>query len=418
MLPAEKTHYRKGLALGLTLAETFSVVVFILLLACAVLLRREQDRRNSAEAQRDTARIDLYIAKEMMVSDSISWANADAWFEYARELRQELDSMNRRTSSAERERNEAVAQAAAARALLDSAGIQPNLADSLFSQAARLKTMDDSLLVTDEARSAAEAQRDSLAGRVQDLKKLSDLVQTGIAEQRGLSLDQAAAIAEKAAQAERFADSLNAARRAIRDLDTQVRAAATRVGGDPLLDSLRRRIRNLQISEDTLLSKIRSGIETPSTSSGDPLLDSLRQQVRDLQISEDTLLYKLRSGIEPPPCWMDADDNPEYVFQVELIDEGMRLSHIAPRHRAEQDVEAMGYARQIEEGGEYSPADFERLTRPFLDLGIRRTQDFGPKGCRFWVHAVDRTGARKDIFKARLSQLERHFYKRWVSPPS
>lgn len=53
MLPAEKTHYRKGLALGMTLAEVFCVVVFIMLLACAVLiLAFDTDQR---EPQGNTA---------------------------------------------------------------------------------------------------------------------------------------------------------------------------------------------------------------------------------------------------------------------------------------------------------------------------------------------------------------------------
>lgn len=78
MLPAEKKHYRKGLALGLTLAETFSIVVFILLLACAVLLRFEQHRRDTAEARLDTARVDLHITREMLDAETASWGNADA----------------------------------------------------------------------------------------------------------------------------------------------------------------------------------------------------------------------------------------------------------------------------------------------------------------------------------------------------
>ena len=50
MLPAEKTHYRKGLALGMTLAEIFCVVVFVLLLACAVLLVSQGAKLTDARA--------------------------------------------------------------------------------------------------------------------------------------------------------------------------------------------------------------------------------------------------------------------------------------------------------------------------------------------------------------------------------
>ncbi len=380
MLPAEKAHYRKGLALGLTLAETFSIVVFILLLACAVLIQREQTQRDTAEAQRDTARIDLQITREMLLSESVAWGNADAWFEHSRQLRRELDSLHLRASGAERERGEAMAQAEAARALLDSAGVPSGTADSLLAQAARVSTLSDSLATAEESLRTASAQQDSMAARLVTLEELRDVVRTGITEDGRVTPEQADAVVERAAQAERVSDSLRAARNAIRGLDAQVRAAESIV-------------------------------------SGDSLLDSLRKEVRELQMSEDTLIYKLGIGIEPPPCWMDANENPEHIFRIELTDGGLRMSHIAPPYYAVNDPNAMRYAAQIEEGRVYSPAEFGRLTRPFLDLGLSQTREFGPKGCRYWVHAIDSTGDRKDIFKARLTQLERHFYKRWVSPP-
>lgn len=386
MLPEEKTHYRKGLALGLTLAETFSIVVFILLLACAVLLQQEQLQRDAAQAQRDTARIDLSITQEMLRSETMSWGTADAWFEYSRQLQRERDSLHVLSEQSKRERQEAIASAEAARSLLDSAGVPSNAADSVQAQAARLSALQDSLSQTDERRETAEAERDSLAEQLYVQGDLRDVVGAGMAEHGRLTPEQADAVTERAAQAERFAenldavrDSLDFARGAIRSLDEQVRAARSLVGRDPLIDSL-------------------------------------REEITDLRVSEDTLLYKLRIGIEPPPCWMDANENPEHLFRVELTDRGLQLFHIAPARHAAEDPNAMRYARLIEEGREYSSADFQRLTRPFLDLGVSQTREFGPKGCRYWVHAVDRTGDRKDIFKERLDQLERHFYKRWVSP--
>jgi len=114
VLPAEKKHYRKGLTLGLTLAETFSIVVFILLLACAVLLRFEQFQRDTAEAQRDTARVDLHITREMLNAENTSWGNADAWYEYARQLRDTVETLGERVAAAERERDRAVLRAAEA----------------------------------------------------------------------------------------------------------------------------------------------------------------------------------------------------------------------------------------------------------------------------------------------------------------
>ena len=125
-LPAEKKHYRKGLALGLTIAETFSIIVFILLLACAVLLRFEQIQRDGAEAERDTARVDLLITQEMVRSDSMSWGRADAWFERSRELVREREVERLRAETAERNLASATARAAEAERQLQNEGATVN----------------------------------------------------------------------------------------------------------------------------------------------------------------------------------------------------------------------------------------------------------------------------------------------------
>ena len=96
MLPAEKTHYTKGLALGLTLAETFSIVVFILLLACAVLLNFEKGKRAEAEQSLEDARIDGRFMQGMLGLGPLDWGSAGVWYDYARELREQIDSLRSR----------------------------------------------------------------------------------------------------------------------------------------------------------------------------------------------------------------------------------------------------------------------------------------------------------------------------------
>ncbi|MYI45003.1 MAG: hypothetical protein F4123_01185, partial [Gemmatimonadetes bacterium] len=174
MLPAEKKHYRKGLTLGLTLAETFSIVVFILLLACAVLLRFEQFQRDTAEAQRDTARVDLQITREMLSPESSSWGNADAWYEYARQLRDTVETLAERAAAAESERDRAVLRAAEADSLLADNGV----GDEVLDRAARLAAERDSL-----QRAASESERrmheaaalkDSLAERLAEVEQVAE----------------------------------------------------------------------------------------------------------------------------------------------------------------------------------------------------------------------------------------------------
>ena len=46
-------------------------------------------------------------------------------------------------------------------------------------------------------------------------------------------------------------------------------------------------------------------------------------------------------------------------------------------------------------------------------IGVSRTEQFGPMGCRFWILPVDLTGDRKEIFRERESQLLQRFWFRW-----
>ena len=406
MLPAEKTHYRKGLALGLTLAETFSIVVFILLLACAVLIQREQTQRDTAEAQRDTARIDLRITQEMLRAEDVSWSNADAWFDHAKQLGWERDSLQAHAAIVERELSRARARAAETAALLATAGVDTAVAERVAEQAAELDALEDSVSRSEQRLRDASSLRDSLEARLAEAEQVGELVRDAIADRGTLSPEEANRVVEQAARAKGLSDSLANAKRAIGALDGELRGIRHLMQSDSvsLIDSLRAGLDESRFREDTLVGRIRSVERERDDAVG-------RAEFREREIE------RLQGfGIEPPPCWLDSADSPEHIFRVELTDRGMRLFNIAPAHHAERDRAAMGYAMQIEDGRAYSPADFQRLTRPYLELGVSQTQQFGPKGCRYWVQAIDRTGARKDVFKERLTQLERHFYKLWISP--
>jgi len=404
MLPAEKKHYRKGLALGLTLAETFSIVVFILLLACAVLLRFEQFQRDTAEAQLDTARIDLHLTQELLNTETVSWGNADAWYEYARQLRDTVETLQARVLDAERARDHASIRAAQADSLLADNGVPEELAD----RAARLTGERDSLRAaaaeSDRRLREATALRDSLARRLADTERVADELRDGLAGADGLTPDEAEDIIGQAARAADLRDSLDAARRTIGALDRELRTAREEMLADPdsLVDSLRAGLSESRFREDTLRSRVWDAERERDDAVG-------RAEYREAQLEQP----RQGSGIDPPPCWLDGEGNPEYIFRIELTDGGMRLFGIAPGHRITGDPEATRYAAAIEEGREYAPVEFLRLTQPFYSLGVSRTQAFGPMGCRFWIRPVDRTGDRKDIFQERQDQLWRRFWFRW-----
>lgn len=409
-LPAEKTHYRKGLTLGLTLAETFSIVVFILLLACAALLGFEQMQRDDAEAARDTARVDLLITQEMVRSDSISWGSADAWFERSRELVREREAERLRAEKAEQDLANATARAAEAERQLQNEGTPQEVVQRLSEQAAEMRALEDSLSRSRSERERVAARADSLARQVaanadsmERQAAVSALVEPlgeAIAERGGASLDEAAQVMDQAARARRLEDSLSLARRTISGLDRELQETR-----EVFLDDATSALDSLQIAR-LQTSALRQRATQAEQERDDALgrANYLQTQVEELRQG---------TGIDPPPCWLDRDGDPEYIFRVHLTDLGMRLFNISPDRRTETDLEAARHAAAIEEGRAYDPATFLRLTLPFYEVGISRTVPFGPMGCRFWIVPVDMTGDRKEIFRERESQLWRRFWFRW-----
>ena len=403
MLPAEKKHYRKGLTLGLTLAETFSIVVFILLLACAVLLRFEQHRSDTAEARLDTARVNLHITREMLDTETASWGNADAWYEYARRLRDTVEALHKRAEAAERERDGARLRAAEADSLLAGSGMTAGL-DRAVRLAAERDSLSEAAASGERRLREATALQDSLAARVAEAERVARPLREAVAAIDGLTPEEAGRIVAQAARAAGLRDSLETARRTIGTLDRELRAARRRavVDRDSVIDSLRTHLGESRFREDTLRGRVREAERERDDAVG-------RAEYREVQLER----LRQGSGIDPPPCWMDGEGNPEYIFRIELTDGGMRLFRIAPVHRLGSDPEASRYAAGIEQGRVYAPAEFLRVTQPFHALGVSRTGAFGSMGCRFWIRPVDRTGNRKALFQERQRQLWRRFWFRW-----
>ena len=325
MLPAERTHYTKGLALGLTLAETFSIVVFILLLACAILLSIEKGKL-------EDARVDVRVMQGMLGLGPLDWGNSAVWYEYARDLREQIDSLQFRLGPE------------------DTSSVDPEQPDPI--------ELPDGGQTGDRMDPDADALRDSV-------KTLRDSISY---------LDRMLRDMEE---------------RANEDTDSLVKDLRDSLGTKRFeLDTARGRLRDAERARDDARNRAEHGERE---------IERITQGI----------------GIDPPPCWMDVEGRPELIFRVELTNSGMRLFNIAPEHRRERDPDAFSYAAQIEEGREYSPTEFLRLTLPFRRLGVSRTEVFGPTGCRYWIRPVDLTGDRKDIFVERRDQLSRRFWFRW-----
>ena len=400
MLPAEKTHYRKGLALGMTLAETFSVIVFILLLACALLLR-------TATASRDEAQVNLAIATEMLHGGDTSYINTDAWRKEVLRLRMELEVVRTQLEQVKEERLRADARAQKARLLLAPAGVDPEgVAQELLERSAELAIVRDSLKHAETQLQSQGAQRDSLKEAATNAERLRQAVGAAVAERdASLAPSQVDSVVAQAARAEQLAQELTDARDAIGSLAARLRDAERLISSDSVVDSMRTEVVRSGIERDSLQIE-RDSLQTVLAGA-----EQERDDAMDRAEYREEELRRQGTGIDPPPCWLDADGKPEYIFRVELTDDGMILRKIVPAHR--DDDEALEYAQGIEDGREYAPNRFLELTRPIYEAGRRRTVAFGPTGCRFWVRPVDRTGASKAVFRARTDQLGQRFWFHW-----
>ncbi len=413
-LPAETLHYRKGLTLGLTLAETFSIVVFVLLLACAALLRLEQNRSETAEAQRDMARVDLLLTQEIVRDTATTWASASAWFDRSRELMHKATADSLRADSVQRSLNQTRTRLAEVEQQLADGGASSDVVERLGQQAAEIEGLRDSLVQAGTERNLAKMQADSLAqqtGSMNDsLQKLTSVaelvrpIEDAFAQSGATPREEVTRILEQATRTDRLEDSLGQARRVVNELDRELREirAAMNTDSTMLPDSLRRMLALARLDQQAAEERIVRAEQERDNATR--IAGYWQGRVEDLARG---------TGIDPPPCWLGPNGGPEYIFRVEIGDLGMRLFNIAPEERRRGDAEAMQRAAAIEDGRLYDPEAFLRLTGPLYSLGVSRTAMHGAKGCRFWIEPIDRTGDHKDLFRDRERQVGRRFYYRW-----
>lgn len=413
MLPAEKTHYRKGLALGLTMAETFSIIVFILLLACAVLLIAANDAKDVAENDLQEERVDHVFTRQMLENVAPSGINTDAWLRESRRLSEELTYAESRIEVLESDSVRRSAEIEALQQLLENNDFPDQLENDLAQQAGTIAALNDSLVQASDEIQELEHQQDSLATRLQEAKNISEAAREAITQHEGLNPTEAAEEIKKAARADSLTERLEVARDRISSLETG------RVMWDSLAtvssaDSLRAAAVRERVRSESMQNRL-AAREREREDAMDRLATANRERDEAIGRAEyrEQEVERLRGGlgIEPPPCWLNDENNPEYMFRAVLLDSGIRLFDITPPHR--RNDPAMQYLSAIENGRTYTAEEFLDITRPIYYEGLNRRQSWGAKGCRFWVRPDDETGARKDIFRARERQLGRHFWFHW-----
>lgn len=139
------------------------------------------------------------------------------------------------------------------------------------------------------------------------------------------------------------------------------------------------------------------------------LVDQLAEQASEIGNKEGQLARyeeKLKSiglGKGERPCWVQPDGKIEFLYDVILQSDGLRIREIANPVRAAD--RALLPMPSIDPRAVLTEAEFTTLTRPLFDASVAQN-------CRFFVVIYDATGPdEKDRYKRLLRTVEGHFYK-------
>lgn len=115
-------------------------------------------------------------------------------------------------------------------------------------------------------------------------------------------------------------------------------------------------------------------------------------------------------GKDERPCWVRPDGTIEYLYDVVLASNGIRMREYQHDDREhERSLLPMPTVDQIEV---LSPAEFLQRTQPLYESSLAAN-------CRFFVVVYDATGpTEKYLYKQLLRTVEGHFYKRLNHGPA
>lgn len=395
----------------MTLAELFSVIVFILLLIAAFFLNSASAAREEAEAERDEALVDRDIIRGLVAdSGGESFADADVWIDQTLRLREDTLRLKRQLDFA-RERAEAAMERLGA--LGDSAADADGESD-LRREVAELRVARDSVIAErDEARRRADeadarAREDEARGATE--RSLAEAARQLLGSDARLSPEEADSVVIWAARAALLRDSLAAARRAMAERLNELRELRREYSDSGTIDSLRQELSRWN-ADVSLLNELRKSVAVAD--SGRERAERDRDQAIERAEYREQEIARLSAGggIDPPPCW-STNGRPEYIFRVTLTDLGYRMAIVAPPGRWTQDPDASALADAVEEGSDLTPAGFSSVAMPLYRLGAGRTETWGPRGCRYYVEVIDGTGTDKEVYKNRMQLLESYFFYR------
>ena len=269
--------YRRGVILGLTLAEVMLLLIFLLLMAAGILLARSQEKADLATKRVAAVEHDLAPLLNALKQNGYALANAD-----------ELAAVIRRAHQAD---------------MLDSelSAVRSIAAQVTQESAKRQKELE-------AARMARSAVQQELSKTKQELSEVRETVATA---QRDSAAQQ---------------DALEAARmvqeRMVRALSDAKKELATRQAGNDT---------EKLINYDAML-KILNAVPGGAGSHPDQTLSNMVGQNR--QAAAELARVKGNGGSGLPYCWTTEGGQPVYMLRFELLDTGFRALELPERPRS------------------------------------------------------------------------------------
>lgn len=125
----------------------------------------------------------------------------------------------------------------------------------------------------------------------------------------------------------------------------------------------------------------------------------------------ETMLEAEGQGKGERPCWVKADGKIDYLYEVVLGSDGIRMRELMyPERLEERKLLPMP---EVDPNEVLTEAGFLGRTRPLFDSSLAAN-------CRFFVVIYDGTAVHeKPLYKSQLRTVEGHFYKRLsnAAPP-
>jgi len=124
----------------------------------------------------------------------------------------------------------------------------------------------------------------------------------------------------------------------------------------------------------------------------------------------ESVLNEAGLGKGERPCWVKPDGTIEYLYDVVLTSNGIRMREYRYENReSERSLLPMPAVDPLEV---LSPSEFLQRTEPLFKHSLATN-------CRFFVVVYDATGpTEKELYKQLLRTVEGHFYKRLDRGPA